>query len=150
MSQERAHHKIEKATALLRAVTRVAYVDVPAGSGIGDENGEVPAQRDYFCLVEKDGASRCVATITAVDTKVLCLIPHDGSGMCGRCEYIDAAVDGQGPANALLLDLIVSTVPMTPMRRHERAVCADPAPFLCTPCKVRPRSDSERPMERLS
>lgn len=142
--------RFEKARTLLREVTRVVYVEVPAGAGVADEDGDVPAQRNYFCMATVDGAPRCVATLTAVGMKVLCLIPHAGSGVCSRCEYLDAATDGQARADALLRALITSPVPMDPIAPADEVLCRDPAPELGADCRRRPRSDSERPLDRPS
>lgn len=142
--------RLVKARALVKRVTRAAYVEVPAGVGVAGDDGDVPAQRDYFCLVEVDGTERCVATLTAVELKVLCLIPHAGSGMCARCEYIDAAGDGQAEADDLLRRLLVGPASIVPMDPRRHKACRDPAPHLCPECQQRPRLDSERPMERPS
>ena len=139
-----------KAQSALAGVTRAVYVDVPANTGIADENGEVPAQRDYYCIADSGEGATCVATITAVDTKVLCLIPHAGSGMCARCEYIDAWADGQAEVDALFRRLLVSPAEIVPMTREDRRVCADSAPWFCPDCQCRSVSDSERPLARPS
>ena len=145
-----ANDRLRKAREALARVTRVVYVYLPASTGIADEHGEMPAQRDYYCIVDSAEGARCIATVTAVDTKVLCLIPHADSGMCARCEYIDAWADGQAEANALFQQLLMSPVEIVPMVRKDHAACGDPAPHICPECQHRPVSESERPMARPS
>jgi len=134
----------------LSQVNRVGYVDLPANVGIADETGEVPEQREYHCLIDTPAGPACIATLVAVGTKVLCFLPHAGSGMCTRCEYIDGWEDGQAGANALFRALLVSRVEIEPIQQRDRAACVDPAPQICPDCQRRPRTDSERPMERMS
>ena len=150
MSQPDARERFQRARVLLSQVTRVVYVDLPADVGIADETGEVPEQREYHCLVDTVAGPTCLATLIAVGTKVLCFLPHAATGMCSRCEYIDAWEDGQAKANALFRSLLMSPAVIEPIQPRDRAVCADPAPHLCPDCERRPRSDSERPMERMS
>lgn len=142
--------RIEKARALMRGISRAVYAEIPAGRGVADDDGDVPAQRNYFCIADVDGAPRCVATLTAVGMKVLCLIPHAGSGLCSRCEYLDADRDGQAGVDALLRSLFTGSASIVPIALPDEPLCRDPAPELCPDCRHRPRSDSERPMERPS
>jgi hypothetical protein len=150
MSHEDVRERFQRARALLSQVTRVVYLDLPADVGIADETGEVPEQREYYCLIDTAAGPACLATLVAVGTKVLCFLPHAGSGLCSRCEYIDAWEDGQSKADALFRSLLMSPAVIEPIQHRDRAACVDPAPHLCPDCQHRPRSDSERPMERMS
>jgi hypothetical protein len=141
-----AYERLKKARRALWRLTRVVYVDVPANADVASEAADVPPRRDYYCITDTGAGPACIATITAVDTNVLCVIPHAGSGMCAGCEYIDGWADGQAQANALLRGIFMSSVEIVPISQRDHGVCHDAAPFMCPECR-RLRCDSERPMD---
>jgi hypothetical protein len=143
---------LEKAFSTLAKVKLVLYTEVPAGKGMCDENDEKPAQREYHCIADTPEGLRCVASIYAVDSKVLSYHPYAPSGCCSSCCMLDGMVDGQAECNALLVH-VVTRCPVRESTQDEYDLCHKVAHLECGCHQGGPDQlleDLEKDQERIS